>query len=144
METPAESTPKADTNTRKLRPEVERFLERVVVPALVNRYIKELKEGKNPLTTGSVAGPKASLTDHENFHPERSRGGAMSEEILDLLDTNLIRLRVDDREVRGNYRGYVEQLLILKPQAGSSVTKAIQEANSLEELDSKLLPHFDV
>jgi hypothetical protein len=68
----------------------------------------------------------------------------MSDEILDLLDTNLIRLRVDNREVRGNYRGYVEQLLILKPQAGSSVTKAIQEANSLEELDSKLLPHFDV
>jgi len=68
----------------------------------------------------------------------------MSDEILDLLDTNLIRLRVDDKEVRGNYRGYVEQLLILKPQAGSSVTKAIQEANSLEELDSKLLPHFDV
>lgn len=56
MVTPAESTPKADTNTRKLRPEVERFLERVVVPALVNRYIKELKEGKNPLTTGSAAG----------------------------------------------------------------------------------------
>jgi hypothetical protein len=26
-----------------LRPEVERFLGRVVVPALVNRYIKELK-----------------------------------------------------------------------------------------------------
>ena len=68
----------------------------------------------------------------------------MRDEILDLLDTNLIRLRVDDKEVRGNYRGYVEQLLILKPQAGSSVTKAIQEANSLEELDSKLLPHFDV
>lgn len=68
----------------------------------------------------------------------------MSEEILDLLDTNMIRLRVDDKEVRGNYRGYVEQLLILKPQAGSSVTRAIQEANSLEELDSKLLPHFDV
>src|SRR5271166_5200400 len=56
METPAESTPKAETNTRKLRPEVERFLERVVVPALVNRYIKELKEGKNPFTTGSAAG----------------------------------------------------------------------------------------
>ena len=43
METLAESTPKADTDTRKLRPEVERFLGRVVVPALVNRYIKELK-----------------------------------------------------------------------------------------------------
>ena len=56
METPPKSTPKADTNTRKLRPEVERFLERVVVPALVNRYIKELKEGKNPLTKGSAAG----------------------------------------------------------------------------------------
>jgi hypothetical protein len=56
METPAESTPKADTNRRKLRPEVERSLERVVVPALVNRYIKKLKEGKNPLTTGSAAG----------------------------------------------------------------------------------------
>jgi len=47
MESPAESTRKADANTRKLRPEVEHFLERVVVPALVNRYIKELKEGKN-------------------------------------------------------------------------------------------------
>jgi len=139
METPAESTPKADTTTRKLRPEVERFLERVVVPALVKRYIKELKEGKNPLTTGSVAEANASLT-----YPAQTAGGEMSEEILDLLDTNLIRLRVDDKEVRGNYRGYVEQLLILKPQAGSSVTKAIQEANSLEELDSKLLPHFDV
>ena len=139
METPAESTPKADTTTRKLRPEVERFLERVVVPALVKRYIKELKEGKNPLTTGSVAEAKASLT-----YPAQTAGGAMSDEILDLLDTNLIRLRVDDKEVRGNYRGYVEQLLILKPQAGDSVTKAIKEANSLEELDSRLLPHFDV
>ena len=58
METPAEGAPKADANTRKLRPEVERFLERVVVPALVNRYIKELKEGKNPLTTGSVGKSK--------------------------------------------------------------------------------------
>ena len=56
MEIPAEGAPKAAASTRKLRPEVERFLERVVVPALVNRYIKELKEGKDPLTTGSVAG----------------------------------------------------------------------------------------
>lgn len=68
----------------------------------------------------------------------------MSEEILDHLETNLIRLRVDNKEIRGNYRGYVEQLLILKPLAGNSVTKAIQEANSLEELDNRLLPHFDV
>jgi hypothetical protein len=58
METPAESTPKADTNTRKLRPEVERFLERVVVPALVKRYIRELQQGKQPNTTGSIGEPK--------------------------------------------------------------------------------------
>jgi len=38
-----------------MRPEVEGFLERVVVPALVNRYIKQLKEGKNPLTKRSAA-----------------------------------------------------------------------------------------
>ncbi|MGA2235639.1 MAG: hypothetical protein ABSG23_09205 [Terriglobales bacterium] len=58
MENPAESNSKTDTNARKVCPEVERFLERVVVPALVNRYIKELKEGKNPLTTGSVGKSK--------------------------------------------------------------------------------------
>jgi hypothetical protein len=54
METPAEGARKADANTRTLRPEVERFIERVVVPALVKRYIRELQRGKQPNTTGSV------------------------------------------------------------------------------------------
>jgi len=57
MDTPTEGKPTADADARKVRPEVEGFVERVVVPALVNRYIKKLKEGKNPLTTGSGAGP---------------------------------------------------------------------------------------
>jgi hypothetical protein len=72
METPAESKPKADTNARKVCPEVERFIERVVVPALVKRYIRDLKQGKQLNTTGSVAEPKASLTDHEDFRPDRA------------------------------------------------------------------------
>jgi hypothetical protein len=43
METPAESKPKADA-ARTVCPEVQRFIERVVVPALVKRYIRELQE----------------------------------------------------------------------------------------------------
>jgi hypothetical protein len=54
MESPAESTPKADTNTRKLPLEVKGFIERVVVPALVKRYIRELQQGKRPTTAGSL------------------------------------------------------------------------------------------
>lgn len=61
METPAESKPKADA-ARKVCPEVQRFIERVVVPALVKRYIRELQEGKRANTTGSVSEAKASLT----------------------------------------------------------------------------------
>jgi hypothetical protein len=56
METPAESTPKADTNTRKLRPEVQGFIERVVVPALVKQYVRELQLRNRPVTTSSVGG----------------------------------------------------------------------------------------
>jgi hypothetical protein len=73
MDTSAESKPKADAGVRKMRPEVERFLERVVVPALANRYIKELKEGKNPLTTGSAAcaeylrGNEARVREYAKF-----------------------------------------------------------------------------
>ena len=58
METPAESKPNADTNARKVCPELERFIERVVVPALVKRYIRELQQGKRPNTTGSVGESK--------------------------------------------------------------------------------------
>jgi len=54
METPAESKPKVETNARKVSPEVEGFIERVVVPALVKRYIRELQQGKQPTPTGSV------------------------------------------------------------------------------------------
>jgi hypothetical protein len=54
METPAECKPTTDTNARKVCPEVQRFIERVVVPALVKRYIRELQEGKRPTTAGSV------------------------------------------------------------------------------------------
>jgi len=55
MDTPTEGKQTAEAGPRKVRPEVEGFLERVVVPALVNRYIKQLKEGKNPLANGSAA-----------------------------------------------------------------------------------------
>jgi hypothetical protein len=58
MENPVESKPNADTNARKVCPEVQRFIERVVVPALVKRYIRELQEGKRPNTTGPVGEPK--------------------------------------------------------------------------------------
>ena len=66
----------------------------------------------------------------------------MGEETLDLLERRLIHLRVEEKQVRQNYRGYVQQLLILWPGVESEVRKAIQEANSLEELDGKLVPHF--
>lgn len=55
MDASPEGKLKADAGARKVRPEVEGFIERVVAPALVNRYIRELKEGKNPLTKGSAA-----------------------------------------------------------------------------------------
>jgi DNA polymerase elongation subunit (family B) len=58
METPTEGEPKADTNARKVRPEVEGFIDRGLVPALVKRYILELKQGKRPNTRGSVGGSK--------------------------------------------------------------------------------------
>lgn len=59
METPSESKPNAGTNVRKVCPEVQRFIERVVVPALVKRYIRELQQGRQPTTAGSVGEPKA-------------------------------------------------------------------------------------
>jgi len=58
MENPAESKPKTDTDARKVCPEVKGFIERVVVPALVKRYIRELEQGKQPNPTGSVGEPK--------------------------------------------------------------------------------------
>jgi hypothetical protein len=58
METPAESKPKVETNARKVSPEVQGFIQRVVVPALVKRYVRELQEGKRPATAGSVGEPK--------------------------------------------------------------------------------------
>jgi hypothetical protein len=58
VENPAESKPKVETNARKVSPEVEGFIERVVVPALVKRYIRELQQGKQPNTTGSVGKSK--------------------------------------------------------------------------------------
>jgi hypothetical protein len=62
MENPAESKPKVDA-ARNVRPEVQRFIERVVVPALVKRYIRELQQGKQPNTTGSAGEPKI-ISEH--------------------------------------------------------------------------------
>ena len=59
MENPAESKPTTDTNARKVCPEVQGFIERVVVPALVKRYIRELQLGRRPTTTGSVGEPQS-------------------------------------------------------------------------------------
>jgi hypothetical protein len=58
METPSESKPKANNKARKVRPEVEGFIGRVLVPALVKRYMLELKQGMRANTTGSVGGAK--------------------------------------------------------------------------------------
>jgi hypothetical protein len=57
MENHAESKPKAGA-ARKVSPEVQGFIERVIVPALVKRYIRELQQGKQPNTTGSIGEPK--------------------------------------------------------------------------------------
>lgn len=54
MGNPTESKPTTDTTARKVCPEVQRFIERVVVPALVKQYIRELQEGKLPARAGSV------------------------------------------------------------------------------------------
>jgi hypothetical protein len=42
----AESKPNAETEPRKVSPEVQGFIERVVVPALVKRYIQETATAK--------------------------------------------------------------------------------------------------
>jgi hypothetical protein len=70
MENPAESNSKTDTNARKVCPEVQRFIERVVVPALLKRYIRELQEGKRPITTGSVG---EAIAPTPQCKPERSQ-----------------------------------------------------------------------
>ena len=59
MEIPAESTRKADANAREICPEVHGFIERVVVPALVKRDIRELQHGKQPNTTGTLGESRA-------------------------------------------------------------------------------------
>jgi hypothetical protein len=62
MENPAENKPKADA-ARKVSPEVQGFIERVIVPALVKQYIRELQERNRPTTTGSVGEPK-TISEH--------------------------------------------------------------------------------
>lgn len=56
MENPAENKPKADA-ARKVSPEVQGFIERVIVPALVKQHIRELQDGKRPTKAGSVGEP---------------------------------------------------------------------------------------
>ena len=78
MENPAESKPKADANARKVCPEVQRLIERVVVPALVNRYIKELKEGKNPRGPLGNTGIRAmTSSEPANLIEWRGNGGRL-------------------------------------------------------------------
>jgi hypothetical protein len=45
---PAESTTQPEAGHKKLNPELERFIDRVLVPCLVKRHIRQLKEGKQP------------------------------------------------------------------------------------------------
>jgi len=48
LQNPAESTTQAKAGDKKLSPELEGFIDRVLVPCLVKRYIRQLKEGKQP------------------------------------------------------------------------------------------------
>jgi hypothetical protein len=55
MDTPSETKAKADADAHKMSLQLEDFLERVVMPVLVDRYMQELRRGKRPTTKGSVA-----------------------------------------------------------------------------------------
>lgn len=50
---PAESTPQPKAGDQKLSLELEGFIDRVLVPCLVKRYIRQLKEGKQPTWDGT-------------------------------------------------------------------------------------------
>jgi len=61
LKNPAESTTQPAAREKKLRPELEGIIDRVLVPILVARYIRQLKEGKRPGTAGAGAEPKTAL-----------------------------------------------------------------------------------
>ena len=61
MKNPAESKTQPEAREKKLRPELEGIIDRVLVPILVARYIRQLKEGKRPGITGAGAEPKTAL-----------------------------------------------------------------------------------
>ncbi|MGA8492645.1 MAG: hypothetical protein WB711_19640 [Terriglobales bacterium] len=42
------ANPSTAYGDKKLSPELEGFIDRVLVPCLVKRYIRQLKEGKQP------------------------------------------------------------------------------------------------
>lgn len=53
-------TTQPEAREKKLRPELEGIIDRVLVPILVARYISQLKEGKRPGATGAGAGSNAT------------------------------------------------------------------------------------
>jgi hypothetical protein len=61
LQNPAESTTQSEAADNKLSPELEGLIDRVLVPCLVKRYIRQLKEGKRPSATGAGAEPKTAL-----------------------------------------------------------------------------------
>jgi hypothetical protein len=61
LENPDEITTQPEAKEKKLRPELEGFIDRVLVPILVARYIRQLKEGKLPGATGAGAESKTTL-----------------------------------------------------------------------------------
>lgn len=63
MQNPAESTTQPEAGDKKLSPELEGFIDRVLVPCLVKRYMRQLQEGKRPGTTGAAAEPKTTVPE---------------------------------------------------------------------------------
>jgi hypothetical protein len=61
LQNPTESTTQPEAGDKKLSRELEGLIDRVLVPCLVKRYIRQLKEGKRPNAKGAGAEPKAAL-----------------------------------------------------------------------------------
>ena len=61
LQNPTESTTQPEAGDKKLNRELEGLIDRVLVPCLVKRYMRQLQEGKRPSATGAGAEPKAAL-----------------------------------------------------------------------------------
>jgi hypothetical protein len=92
LEKPSENEPTPSANSHKVRPEVADFIERVLVPALVKRYVRQIREGKRPSRSDSLTKIQPQQRTNKN---RTTRKTPMKITLNDAL--SLLKKYVDER-----------------------------------------------